>query len=398
MIVDNQTITTEEKIIKFQGNNNIKEKPIRKKSIANHIKPKKNLYKILIILLILVFVGLIIFLSIFLTKRNKKNNEIKNNPEEGINNGEETPQNEKEGYKDEQEEDKNIPDEDKNKNEDKEEDKNEKEENKNEKNVNDQEEDIAENKENKNSNILKEDKEAMTAFEPTFKINSIENQLNQILLKSTQKYTTILNGNEASYSIYTKAKYDIFTIDKSSSIEDKDFYNNKYKTIITLNSQCSEYISNSQTDCELKQYLDLTQKSSKNLRLINEVDEDIIKNAILPFCIIEHTESNIILSISCPETLSLNFKNDIMLAFKSIKLDTIKGIIENKDNNTLADIKLEEKENKIYIESFKKGCDDLEGDLTKKNCEVKDYLITDKEGNLISIEKNILKNIDNTTL
>lgn len=36
-----------------------------------------------------------------------------------------------------------------------------------------------------------------------------------------------------------------------------------------------------------------------------------------------------------------------MLAFKSIKLDTIKGIIENIENNTLADIQLEEKENKI---------------------------------------------------
>ena len=41
MIVDNQAITTEEKIIKFQGNNNIKEKPIKKESIPNHIKPKK---------------------------------------------------------------------------------------------------------------------------------------------------------------------------------------------------------------------------------------------------------------------------------------------------------------------------------------------------------------------
>ena len=49
----------------------------------------------------------------------------------------------------------------------------------------------------------------MKAFQPSFKISSIPNTLNQLLMKSNQDYIIISNGIDLSYSIFTKALFDI---------------------------------------------------------------------------------------------------------------------------------------------------------------------------------------------
>ena len=110
-----------------------------------------------------------------------------------------------------------------------------------------------------------------------------------------------------------------------------------------------------------------------------------VTNVILPICIIEHTDTNIIISVTCPETLSSNLKNDIIVAFQSIKPDSANTI--NDDEND-AGLKTEEKNDKFYINSFNKQCDDYDGDPTKnKTCEIIRNIVTDKEGNVISSEK-----------
>ena len=228
--------------------------------------------------------------------------------------------------------------------------------------------------------------EAMKVFQPTFKITSKENTLTQLLLKSTQTYNTTSNGVESSYSIFSKAKYDLYILNSASSGEDKDFYTTKYTTVITINSLCTKLLSGSlEKDCELKPYLDLNIKNQNNLRRIDESDIEQVKNAILPICIIEHTDTNILISITCPESLSSNLKDDIILAFQSIKPDSSNCI--NDDPND-AGVTIEEKNNKIYIKSFNKQCDDYDGDPTKNmTCEIVRNIITDKEGNIISSNK-----------
>ena len=238
---------------------------------------------------------------------------------------------------------------------------------------------------NKNFIITKEI--AKKAFKSSFTINSKENSLTQLSLKSIQKYNTISNGDESSYSIFSKAKYDIFTISGISSEENNDLYSTKYSTVIALNSFCSKLSSDSlDNDCVYEEYLNLNFREENNLRR-NEEDKDleIFKQAILPICLIEHSNTNLIISVSCPETLAINMKNDIVLAFKSIKPESINGIT---NENTLSGTKIEKKNDKIYIESFSKNCLDYDGD-PKKNmtCELIKSIITDKEGNLISSKK-----------
>lgn len=76
--------------------------------------------------------------------------------------------------------------------------------------------------------------------------------------------------------------------------------------------------------------MDLNIKNTNNLRGIDESSMEKVKDVILPICLIEHTDTNIILSVTCPKTLSSNLKNDIILAFESIKPDSATSIIANE--------------------------------------------------------------------
>ena len=240
---------------------------------------------------------------------------------------------------------------------------------------------------------------AMKVFKPSFKINSKTNELTQILFKSIKQYITLSDEIESSYSIYSKSKYDIYTLNESLSEKDKNFYNRKYTSVITLNSFCTKLLSNSsENDCELQKYLDLNIKNANNfnnLRRNDEVDKEKMKDVILPICIIEHTDTNLMLSITCPEQLSQNLKNDIILAFNNIKPDTIKSL---NVNETMENTIIEEKDDKTYIKSFSKECINYEGNpQTNMKCEMNRDIITDKEGNLlfsknISITENIKDN------
>ena len=234
-------------------------------------------------------------------------------------------------------------------------------------------------------------KEALKAFKTNFTIVSKTNKLNQVLMKSNLKQTSISNGVESTtLSVFTMAKIDIFTLNESYSGEDsKEFYSKKYFTAITINSICNVFFDN-KTDCELQKYLDLNVRN-KNLRRNEEKNIELIKDVILPICIVEHTNTNIIISVTCPETLSSNLKENIILSFQSIKPTTAQGIV---DDDSIAGTNVTQKDNKKYIDSFIKGCDDYDGNPSKiENCEEIKNIVTDLDGNVISVKKNSTKEI-----
>ena len=229
--------------------------------------------------------------------------------------------------------------------------------------------------------------EAKEAFSSSFKINSKVDTLTKVSQKSFQNYESVSNGQKSTYTILNKAIYDIYTLNSTTSPdEDKNFYNTKYTTAITVNGLCSKYTLNpEEDDCDIIPNLDLNKKEEKNLRR-NQEEEDIdtlIKKAVLPICLVEHTDTNLILSLTCPETLSDSFRNDIIKAFNNIKPETINGF---KIDTTYMDTKIKEENNKIYISSFDNVCSEPNLDPLKKLlCNSTKDIITDKEGNLISI-------------
>ena len=180
---------------------------------------------------------------------------------------------------------------------------------------------------------------------------------------------------DLSYQIFTKTKFDIFTLEESKPAkDDKIYYSKQYKTVVIINSQCYGFLENS-TNCRLEKYLDISSIKINNLRNNNTYDLNEIKSVLIPLCIIEHTNTNFIISVTCPETLPYNIKNDIINAFKSFKPESFKGNI--LDNNTKSDIEI--KENNIYINKIEKECDE---DLNNFNCELNREIITDLEGTI----------------
>ena len=217
--------------------------------------------------------------------------------------------------------------------------------------------------------------EIKKGFEQNFKINSNINTLSQIEMKLKQNYVS--KSDNLSELSFVKAKLDIYIINETIP-ENTDYFSKKYYSSITINSFCTEI---SQNDCELIQYLDLNYKSSNNLRTNTEDSE--IEEVILPICIMEHTDTNIILSITCPKTLENNLRNIIKNAFECIKPMSIKGFSEDKN---LSDTVIETKDDKTYINSFTKFCDDEDYEIGKE-CESNLNTIIDKDGNFISSKK-----------
>jgi hypothetical protein len=161
-----------------------------------------------------------------------------------------------------------------------------------------------------------------------------------------------------------------------------------------VKSFCSKTSSNPEKDeCQLERQLDLNVKDQSNLRRDDEDAADLIKKAILPICIVEHTDRNLVISITCPETLDPSYKADIIRAFSNIKPNTMKGFEFDKDYvNTIS----EEKEDKIYTTSYDNVCPDPNLDPQKQIiCNMTKNIITDKEGNLISSK---ITNSTNTTI
>ena len=226
--------------------------------------------------------------------------------------------------------------------------------------------------------------EAKIIFSPSFRVSSKEKTLTQLSQKSFQSYVSTNLGQESSHIILNKAVYDIYTINSTSSQNfDNIFYTKKYTTVIIVNSLCSKFSSNpEEDDCELERQLNLNIKDESNLRRNEENVEDLIKKAILPICLLEHTDTNLIISMTCPETLSQSYKADIMRAFSNIKPESINGFEFDKNYvNTI----LEEKEDKIYISSFDNICPNPNEDPDKTMiCNITKNIITDKEGNLFS--------------
>ena len=235
--------------------------------------------------------------------------------------------------------------------------------------------------------IIKKKKAKNFIFdESNFSINTKVNKLSQFLMNSTQIHNSITNKINSNYSLFSKTIYDIYTLNESYPEKDIDLYSKIYKTVIIINSKCNEFTEN-KTNCQLEKYLDLTIQNQNNLRRNNENIEEL-KKVILPLCIIEHSDTNIILSINCPETLSDNLKNNLISSFKNIKPNL------SKTNFQDYNLRFNNIDEQVDINIGDKECDNK-----NQNCEININIIADKDGNLIKSSKKskfeMIKNDEN---
>ena len=88
--------------------------------------------------------------------------------------------------------------------------------------------------------------------------------LSQFLMKLSQNHYSISGKTIFDNSFFTKAIYDIYSLSRSLSKNEKNLYSAIYTTAIIINSICFKFDEN-KTNCELETYLDLTIKNRKNL-------------------------------------------------------------------------------------------------------------------------------------
>ena len=119
------------------------------------------------------------------------------------------------------------------------------------------------------------------------------------------KQNLITKSNNALDYTFIKAKFDSYILSESDpeTENESNFFKKKYITSLIINSFC---VKSEGTDCEYIPYLDLTYKEDRrNLRSLDE-DEVNLEDTILPICLFEHSDTNILISISCPSLLEEN--------------------------------------------------------------------------------------------
>ena len=223
--------------------------------------------------------------------------------------------------------------------------------------------------------------------------NKKEN-LTQYTFESSQSYETFTNGKISPYIIYTKAIYDIYAYNYSISPKELNNYSSMiYTTTIAINSFCNKLIlEKDENDCELSSIFNLNERKENNLRR-SEENTYYLKDAILPICIVEHNDNNIIISVTCPNTLSQNLKNEIIKTFKLIKPSSINQIIYNNENK-FTNLNITKRNNNIYIDIFNNECPYID----KKNfqsidCNSTTNIIIDENKNILTTNEILSKNI-----
>ena len=179
----------------------------------------------------------------------------------------------------------------------------------------------------------------------------------------------------------------IFILYPKKNQQDKKYYNKMNTGIVSIKSECTAIDEN---DCEPQPIIDLTSES-KNLRHLNS--EELIDIPI-PLCIFNITDNNIITTMKCPKSLSENKRNEIILDLYFFRPPAAERIDKEGNNITISK---NITENLTIISETNGGVCNIYNNLGSL-CTTNMKTTLDKEGNLISYDERAftLINYDET--
>ena len=190
-------------------------------------------------------------------------------------------------------------------------------------------------------------------FEVEFQFKTEVKDLKGINVK--QKYTerVLTNGNESTINLYRDTNYEIFFLSAKEPNEiNKNHYNNLYTGAILINSQCVSYKNDS---CTPKKMIDITKVKKENiknsLRYLDEFPD--FKDLPVPLCLFNITDNDVITSMTCPEKLQTNIKQNMILDLYFFRPPAIK----RPDGSNITLKKWKEGDNYIIRESDGGICD-----------------------------------------
>ena len=230
-------------------------------------------------------------------------------------------------------------------------------------------------------------------------LNDFKNELrfqtkvNDIKILQLKRYSNeymMINGIEMETRIFRMSKYIIYIIsEKKADDAKKGLYDIMYTGFVSLASKC---ISREKEECEPEDFVNLLNDNKKNLENLTVIDD--LKDIPIAACLFNITDTNIITSIECPESLSEGIKNQIFTDLSYFRPNAILSSTKKHEMGLTTD------ENKKHIRKQSKGLCDISSNSSSSFCDIDSNITKDSEGNLLSFEQtssyDIFTDINNT--
>ena len=228
-------------------------------------------------------------------------------------------------------------------------------------------------------------------LEKVFEIVTNVGELKRVSVVQRSIDETKINNNTLTTNILRKTNYDIYTISEDVPDEDnKLFYSKMYTNAISIVSEC---ITTSGNDCEPKKLVDLTSEkksTSGNVRVLDSVED--FKDIPLAICLFNITDNNFITSMTCPESLSENKKNEMILDLYFFRPPAIQRADKENDNITIT-IKEDKDNNRKYIRETNGGLCNIQDNLGSL-CTTDMNTTLDSEGYLLTYDELAITEIN----
>ena len=221
-------------------------------------------------------------------------------------------------------------------------------------------------------------------YKDELRFNTKVNDLKRITIVQKSDENMALDGLETENKYLKITNCDIYIISKKDSDElNKNSYNETYNASISISSQC---LTKNDDNCEPKKFVDLMNTDNKNLRYLDQIND--LKDIPVPLCLFDITDTNIITSISCPESLPENIKNDIISYLNYFRP------IASSSSNKIDEFNMTANNGVKYIQRNSKGlCDTDNMNNSNSFCQVDMNITKDSNGNLLLHEETIFMNI-----
>ena len=216
------------------------------------------------------------------------------------------------------------------------------------------------------------------------KFNTKVNDIKRLSIIQKSYDDMKINGINSQLSLFSQRDYDIYILsEKECNEENKKYCNKIYTGSIAMVSQC---LSLEKEKCEPKIYVDLSNNNKTNLRNLNESIISDLKDIPITLCLFTLTDTNIITSISCPESLPQNIKDDLLSDLYYFRPLAQKSSYKKDQMNISIDNNIK----KIGRKST--GLCDINNKINSF-CDIDMIISKDSEGNLLSLNETSLSNI-----
>ena len=233
-----------------------------------------------------------------------------------------------------------------------------------------------------NDDIINQKKLNYEEYKKQLLFTTKVDELRRLLINQTSYEDMIIDGIKVQMKLFRKTSYDIYIMsEKDADEENKKYYNKTYTAAISMVSQC---LIQDNDDCELKELVDLSKTEKKRLRNLKELND--LKDIPIPVCTFVLTDTNLIISMSCPESLSENIQNGILSDLYYFR-PTAKIYSNRNDEMNIN----EEKDKKNILRKSKGLCEGK--NRIDSFCDSELNIVKNSEGYLVSVDENTFTNI-----